>query len=345
MDFAAKLRQFSETHTNVEPISRDSKVLLVDGLNQFMRMFASTPTMNEDGVHMGGYTGFLRGIGMAIRQFKPSRCVIVFDGKGGSAKRRAIFKDYKENRRSMTKLNRTYDFNTLDDEVDSRKYQLIKLVESLTHLPVTVIAIDNIEADDALAYLANLTAERGGEAIIMSNDRDFLQLVNAQITVYNPIKKKVYTVESVVEEYGIHPNNFVIYRTIDGDKSDNIPGVHGVGPAKLIKYFPELANAEPIAWEHIFAVAEGNDSKACKDILNNKDLLERNTSLMRLDEQHMSGAIRLKVLSQFDAPINGLNKLALTQSLLRDRLLASFPNIDEWMTTTFAPLSRFSGKA
>lgn len=342
MDFAEKLKQFSASHLENESIGRDGKVLLVDGLNNYMRAFAATPTMNDDGLHVGGMTGFLRSIGLAIRQFKPSRCVIVFDGKGGSAARRNIFSDYKSQRRSMTKLNRTYDFNTIDEEVDSRKYQLLKLVESLTYMPVTVIAMDNIEADDALAYLANLIHQRGGKSIIMSTDKDFLQLVNSNITIFNPVKKKIYDVDKIVEEYGVHPNNFIIYRTIDGDDSDNIPGVKGVGLATLLKNFPELRDETPIAWEHIFASAENKTAKACEHILANKLLLERNTSLMRLDEQHMPGATRLKILSQFDAPINSLNKLALTQLFSKDRLLGAFPNLDEWMMKTFNALNRFA---
>jgi 5'-3' exonuclease len=305
--------------------------------------------MNDDGQHMGGLTGFLRSIGLAIRQFKPSRCVIVFDGKGGSARRRALFNDYKSNRKSMIKLNRTYDFNSMDDEKSSQKYQLIRLIEALTHLPITVIAMDNVEADDVLAYLANLAEERGGTAMIMSTDKDFLQLVTKNIKVFNPVKKLIYDMDRIVEEYGIHPTNFIIYRAMDGDVSDNIPGVKGIGPATLIKNFPELASPEMIPWEHIFAVAEDKTSDkkknvACKNILANKPILERNTSLMRLDEQHMSGSAKLKVLSQFDGPINHLNKLALTQLLVRDRLIGAFANLDEWVMTTFGPLTRFSNK-
>lgn len=344
MNLADKLKQFSANHEGLEPINRDSKVLLIDGLNSYLRCFVATPTMNDNGDHVGGMTGFLKSIAMTIRQFKPSRCVIVFDGKGGSQRRRAIFKDYKSNRKSMTKLNRTYDFQSLSEEVDSQKLQLINLVQALQYLPVTIVAPDNVEADDVLAYFAKLTAERGGEAIIMSTDKDFLQMVTTGIKVWNPVRKKLYDEDKVVEEYGIHPHNFIIYRTIDGDKSDNIPGIKGIGPITLKKHFPELSNAAPIPWDHIFAVSENIDSKATKLILDNKELIKRNTSLMRLDEQQMSGNTRIKILDQFDAPIPELNKLSLTQLFARDRLLGSFTNFDEWLMTSFNSLTRFSNK-
>lgn len=351
MDLAQKLKEFNKQHEEHSVFSnRDEKVLLVDGLNSFIRCFAATPTMNDNGDHIGGMTGFLRSLAMTIRQFKPSRCVVVFDGTGGSQRRRAIFKDYKGNRRNMTKLNRTYDFQTPEDEQKSQTYQLQLLVTALQYLPVTIVAPNNVEADDVLAYFAKLTAERGGEAIIMSTDKDFIQLVSPKITVWNPVKKKLYDENTVLEEYGIHPQNFIILRTIEGDDSDNIPGIKGIGPATLKKYFAELAEATPVPWEHIFAASEeiiDAKPKSCesaKKILNSKSLLERNVSLMRLDEQHMSGMTRMSVLQQFDAPIPPLNKLALTRLFVRDRLLGTFSNLDEWATTTFAPLSRFSNK-
>jgi len=350
MDLAQKLQEFNKQHEEHSIFSnRDEKVLLVDGLNSFIRCFAATPTMNDNGDHVGGTTGFLRSLGMTIRQFKPSRCVIVFDGMGGSQRRRAIFKDYKGHRRSMTRLNRTYDFQTPEQEHDSRKYQLKLLIQALQHLPVTIVAPDNVEADDVLAYFAKLTADRGGEAVIMSTDKDFLQLVTDKITVWNPIKKKLYNVDSILDEYGVHPNNFIILRTIEGDKSDNIPGIKGIGAATLKKNFAELSGSAPIPWDHVFASAEEiveskKSIKAAQSILDNKQLLERNTSLMRLDEQHMSGMTKMSVLNQFDGNITPLNKLGLTRLFVRDRLIGSFVNLDEWATTAFGPLSRFSNK-
>jgi DNA polymerase-1 len=280
--------------------------------------------------------------------------VVVFDGRGGSKKRREIFSEYKENRKSMTKLNRAYDFDTKEAELENQKRQLIQLVEAMTFLPLTVISVDNVEADDVLAYLAKLVSERDGDAYIMSNDKDFLQLVDTKIRVYNPTKKKIYTEDAVVEEYGIHPSNFMIFRTIDGDSSDNIPGVKGVGPATLIKNFPELATDKQIPWAHIYSQCEEKieaakqakkKNVACQIILDNKEIIERNMTLMRLDEQHMSGHTRIKVLEQFDAPINSLNKLSLTQLFVKHRLLGGFTNLDEWLTTTFVPLTRYSEKS
>jgi DNA polymerase-1 len=351
MNLADKLKEFSAQNIEIQSDNQDSRVLLIDGLNSYLRCFCSTPTMNDNGEHVGGFTGFLRSIGQVIRILKPSRCVIIFDGKGGSVARREIFTDYKSNRKTTTRLNRAYDFDSVEQESDNRKKQLIQLIHALSYLPVSVLSIDNVEADDVIAYLANLVTERGGKSYIMSNDKDFLQLISESVSIYNPIKKKIYTVETVVDEYNIHPTNFMIYRTIDGDKSDNIPGVKGVGIASLLKNFPELKTHPSIPWEHIYTQCEEKLEEAkllkkknavCTNILNHTDIINRNMSLMRLDDQHISNSVRNKVLGQFDIPINNLNKLGLTQLFVRDRLVGAFNNYDEWISTTFVSLTRYS---
>ena len=82
----------------------NSDALLVDGMNTFMRVWSMYPTTNDNGDHIGGYTGFLKSIGHAIRLRKPTRCIVVFDGKGGSARRRKIFPDYKMKKNDIGKI-------------------------------------------------------------------------------------------------------------------------------------------------------------------------------------------------------------------------------------------------
>src|SRR5665213_2739147 len=103
MSLFERFQQFKAEQEQVKPIATKSveKVLLVDGLNMYIRMFAAVPTMNGDGEHVGGITGFLTSLGNIIRLFKPSRVVVVFDGAGGSQRRRKMFPDYKANRRNM----------------------------------------------------------------------------------------------------------------------------------------------------------------------------------------------------------------------------------------------------
>ena len=78
--------------------TRDSDILLVDGTNNFIRCWTVVPTLNDNGEHVGGISGFLTSLGYAIKMLRPTRVIIVFDGKGGSLRRKQIYPEYKEKR-------------------------------------------------------------------------------------------------------------------------------------------------------------------------------------------------------------------------------------------------------
>ena len=85
---------------------KNKKVLIVDGLNTFIRVFSVMPTLNDNGIHVGGIVGFLKSIGFAINMFNPTRVIIVFDGNGGSNRRRNLYSDYINNSRTTYRINR-----------------------------------------------------------------------------------------------------------------------------------------------------------------------------------------------------------------------------------------------
>lgn len=345
INFAEKFFEFSAS-VSEQPTDRNGRVLFFDGLNTYLRAFAATPTMCEEGRHVGGITGFLLSVAATVRLLRPTRVVICFDGKGGSTRRRQMFADYKGNRRSMTKLNRTYDFASLEEEKESQKWQLLTLISMLDHIPVTVMAPELVEADDVIAYLAQLTEERGGKAIIVSTDKDFLQLVNENISVYNPIKKKQYHVDGVIADYGFHPSNFLMYRMVTGDNSDGIPGVEGIKEATLLKHFPELASGEPrdvnYMLERAEAIQEERKKKtpvAIKTLLDSRELLERNFALMRLDDVAMGTSSRVKAIDAFDGPINTMNKYEFQKWCINLKIVHTFGNFDSWFASSWATLS------
>ena len=216
-----------EEHKSVTHLN--DRVLIIDGLNTFIRSFAVNPAINEDGLHIGGMMGFLKSIRYTCDILKPSRCIIVFDGKDGSKRRRKIYPEYKENRKVKQRLNRNVDWGTApQDEEESMKQQMGRLIEYLEQLPLTLISIDGIEADDTIAYISQQLLSES-DIFIMSTDKDFLQLVDDRVKVWSPTKKKLYTKKVIQEEYGIPSRNIFTYRILDGDKSDNIIGVQGAG--------------------------------------------------------------------------------------------------------------------
>jgi 5'-3' exonuclease len=322
----------------------NSRVLLVDAMNLFIRSYAAVPSMDDDGNHIGGMVGFLKSLGLAIRTFKPTRCVVVFDGKGGSQRRRKIFPQYKANRKPPVRLNRAYDMTTDEQEKENMKWQLVKLIEMLECLPLTILALDNVEADDVIAYLSQLVTTDGGKSIIYSTDKDFFQLASENVKIYNPVKKKTFDVDVILEDYGIHPVHFHFFRALNGDKSDNIDGVKGVGETTLKKYLPEIADpSQQITLDFIeqkYADVK-KVPKMIQNILGNKDIVERNMVLMNLHEGIMSNEARLKVANMFNNKSITFNKYDLTKRMIDSKLFGAFPNYDSWITQTFIPLNRF----
>ena len=327
-----------------EDLDYNDRVLLIDAMNLFIRNYAAVPAMDDDGNHIGGMLGFLRSLGVAIRSFKPSRVIIVFDGKGGSQRRRKIFPQYKENRKPPVRLNRAYDMTTDEEERENMKYQLVTVVNILEHLPVTVMALDRVEADDVIAHLTNLVTMGGGEAIIYSTDKDFLQLASDRCIVYNPVKKKTYDVALIQHEYGIHPKHFHLFRALDGDKSDNINGVPRVGLKSVLKYIPEFADpsedVDMALIENKYADAK-KVPKMISNILDNKDLVDRNLQLMDLHDGIMSSDAKMKVADRYHKSEIQLDRKGLTEIMMKTRLLSAFPNFNSWLAQNFIPLDKY----
>ena len=330
--------------SNDKGVGYNSRVLIVDSLNTFMRSYCAIPTLNDDGNHIGGMSGFLKSLGFAIRSFKPTRVILIFDGKGGSQRRRKIYKEYKANRKPPTRLNRSYDMTTDEQERENMKYQLVSLVEMIECLPVTMMALDNIEADDAIAYMSELVTKNGGTSIIYSTDKDFLQMVRPSVKLYNPVKKKTFDVDTVLETYGVHPDNFVFYRALMGDKSDNITGIKGAGEKTVLKYIPELADpsveVDVTLIEQKYADIK-KKPKLIETIISNKQIVDRNMQLMQLRDVNISVDAKMKIHSKYEEGCPPLRKSDLTRLMVRFKLISNIPNYDEWITFAFTPLARY----
>ena len=338
------LQEIDNDRINGVGSNKNSRVLIIDGLNTFIRVFSAVPALNDDGIHIGGVTGFLRSVAATIRQHKPTRCIIVFDGKGGSARRKSLYPNYKANRAVKTKFNRYEEFESLQDEQVSMKQQFGRLIEYLQCLPITTMAIDNIEADDVIAYIANeILTDPEHKVTIVSTDRDFLQLVNDRITVWSPVKKIMYTPAVMREEFGIDSKNYLLYRALTGDKSDNITGVNGIGLKTMIKQFPMMSNADEIDVESFVEYATTVDKKykIHETVAKNKDQIELNYRLMQLKTVDISGTTKMLIMNLIDAEINKLDVLSFKRMFMSDKMYTVIKDLDTWMSTAFNPLNTY----
>jgi len=271
--------------------SKNARVLVVDSMNTFLRSFAIIQHLNPNGHHVGGLVGFLKSVGYAIKLYQPTRVVLVFDGQGNSTNKKYLYADYKANRTNL-KVTNWKVFDSKNEESESMANQMGRLIEYCTQLPVSMISIPKIEADDVMGYLVQKfeADSEVDEVTIMSADKDFLQLVSDKVQVYSPTKKKTYKPKDVLDEYQIHSHNFINYKLLMGDAGDNVPGVQGLGPKKLIKLFPELLLPKQLELSDLLEKARLNESSnpLYTKVLQFEHQLEVNYKLMSLKEPNIS---------------------------------------------------------
>ena len=337
--YAELLKEVSQEHNVKKDESLNDRVLIIDGLNQFIRVFGAVPALNDDGEHCGGVTGFLLSTAATIRRLKPTRVVIVFDGKGGSNRRKSMYKGYKEGRTGLTKINRLAGYEDLEDQQESMRKQFTRLIEYLQVLPISLTYIDYVEADDIIAYLANHYFKK--EVTIISSDKDFLQLVNPRIKVWAPTKKKMYDEALVMEDYGVKPQNLVFYRCLEGDKSDNIEGVRGVGPKTILNKMSFLNEDELTLDGFMEKVNSECDEKLSQKLTENVTTIEMNYQLMQLKDPEISSSIKSNIREIMDSHESNFDIVEFKKMFMYDKLYTAFSNVDSWLRNSFLSLDGF----
>lgn len=207
--------------------------MLIDGSSLIFRAFFALPNLsNNDGVMTNGVYGFLTMYRNAFDKYKPDYVLVAFD-RSSKTFRNDEYKDYKANR-DKTPNELSYQFGILKDVLDS--------------MGVKYTDLDGFEADDIVGTYARMAKEAGDEAVLITGDRDYLQLVDDNILVYLT-KKGVsdtveYTVDKIKEEYGITPKQLIDVKGLMGDKSDNIPGVDGIGEKRALEFIRKYGSIE-----------------------------------------------------------------------------------------------------
>jgi DNA polymerase-1 len=334
--------QKDDTPPRKGTFSKHDNVLIIDGLNLFLRNFAVLNYVNQDGVHVGGLGGFLRSLGSLISNNKPTVVYVTFDGIGSSQNRKNLLPEYKSGR-NLARLTNHSVFEDLEEEQDSKVNQIARLIHYLRCLPVYLISIDKLEADDIIAYLSRYLAnEYNSKITIVSADKDFLQLVDNNITVYSPMIKEFYTPRAIVEKFGLPAKNFILYKTLMGDNSDKIPGLKGLGPKKLFKFFPEIAENE-MSLEDLYNICEG---KYKEHIIYSKFIFEYKTlqnhyKIMDLSNPLVDENEKILIEQATKETVNKLNTADFLKMYHEDGLGHTLPNANFWLRDTFRTLSSF----
>lgn len=162
-------------------------------------------------------------------------------------------------------------------------------------------------------------------------------MVSDKVTVFSPTKKKLYNRQLVFDEWGIWPENLLVYRTLDGDKSDCIPGIRGCGIKTTLKRFPELSEDRLVTHEELFQLCEEKKGKIklYDDILGAKEQLLMNKRLMELDVPHIPTNKKLKIMDRFAEDDIQFNKLDFLKVGAKYKVLQNWRDINDWLQSTF----------
>lgn len=204
---------------------------LIDGSNYVYRaFFAIQGLTNSRGFPTNAVYGFNNMLGKLLRDRKPEHIAVVFDAKGPTFRNEA-FEEYKAHRKPMP------------DELKPQIGVIKKLVRAYR---IPLLEIEGIEADDVIGTLARRFEAEGVQVIIVSGDKDLMQLVSGGVVMIDTMKDKTYDASGVEERFGVGPDRVAELLGLMGDASDNIPGVPGVGPKTALQLIKDYGSVEGV---------------------------------------------------------------------------------------------------
>ena len=252
------------------------KLVLIDGNSIMNRAFygimGSKMLTTKDGKYTNAIYGFLAILFKILEDIEPQYIAVAFDLKGPTA-RHQMYEGYKANRHGMP-------------EELAQQMPIIKDV--LRAMNIDIIEKQGYEGDDILGTLAKYGEKEGLEVTILSGDRDTFQLASDHITIRIPRTKagktetEDYNREKVIEEYGLEPEQLIEVKALQGDSSDNIPGVPGIGPKTAISLIQRYGTVENL-YKKIEAGEDDLKGKQKENIVNNKEMAELSRKLGEID--------------------------------------------------------------
>ncbi len=209
--------------------------LIVDGNSLIHRAFHALPLLNtSSGVYTNAVQGFFGMLFKVFQEEKPRYCAVAFDEHGPTF-RHAVYADYKAGRAETPQELRP-------------QFALIR--ELLAALHIGVYSMEGYEADDLIGTIAKKADAQGFRALLLTGDRDALQLVDNNVSLLFPRKgfseTMLFTPVTVKEEYGITPEQVTDWKGLMGDSSDNIPGIPGVGEKTAVKLLAQFGTLEKV---------------------------------------------------------------------------------------------------
>lgn len=206
-------------------------LILVDGSSYLYRAFHALPSLsNSNREPTGAIYGVANMLRRLINDYHPERMAVVFDAKGKTF-RDDLYAEYKAQRSPMP---------------DELSIQVGPLKELIEVMGIPLIEVPGVEADDVIGTLVERTRAQGVPVVISTGDKDIAQLVGGGVSLVNTMNDTRLDSEGVTERFGVPPERIVDLLALMGDKSDNIPGVDGVGPKTAAKWLSQFGSLEAV---------------------------------------------------------------------------------------------------
>jgi DNA polymerase-1 len=205
--------------------------VLIDGSGFIFRAFHALPPMTRpDGVPVNAVFGFTNMLAKLLKDHEGTHIAVIFDA-GRMTFRNRIYEAYKAHR---------------PPPPDELIPQFALVREATVAFGVPSIELEDWEADDLIASYARAAVEIGGQATIVSSDKDLMQLIRPGVTMLDPMKQKPIGPAEVMEKFGVAPDKLIEVQALMGDPTDNVPGVPGIGPKTAAQLIGEFGSLEAV---------------------------------------------------------------------------------------------------
>lgn len=253
-------------YNNPEVMKVQERCVIVDGHSLMYRAFHALPPMDADGVHTNAVHGFLSMLMKVFREQRPQYCAVAFDDRTPTFRHEG-YEAYKAGRAPMP---------------DELRPQFPLIQEILKEMGIGVVILPRWEADDILGTISRQANERGIEALLLTGDRDALQLVSDDtkmlFTKRGISETILFTPQGVKEHFGVSPEQVTDWKGLMGDSSDNIPGIPGVGEKTAVKLLDSYGSLEGV-----LAHADDIKGKLGEKVRDNKEQARMSKYLATID--------------------------------------------------------------
>lgn len=243
-----------------------SKFVIIDGYGFVFRAFFALPPLTDpQGRPAGAVFGFVKMISKLLADPAVTHVCAALD-HGSQSFRNTIYSDYKAHR---------------PEAPEDLRAQFPLIRDACTAMGIPAVEKEGFEADDIIACLARTAEQRGMKAVIVSSDKDLMQLVNAGIVMYDPVKSKTLDITAVEEKTGVRPELIADFLALTGDSADNVPGVPGIGPKTASALLNEFGSLQAV----LDAAPQMRQKKRRESLIEHRENALLSRRLVALDEQ------------------------------------------------------------